>query len=65
MSATKHRIIRMADEHWNQLAETLRIIVPAECRPPHTNPDSDWQISEGLRMIADGKLVVTKPVNIP
>ena len=55
---TKHRNIRMTDEHWSQLAETFRRVVPLERRPAHARADSDWQIIEGLRMIAAGELSI-------
>lgn len=55
---TKHRIIRMTDEHWNQLAETFRQAVPLERRPAHARHDSDWQITEGLRMVANGEITI-------
>jgi hypothetical protein len=56
MPGTKHHIIRLSDEHWHQLAEKFRSIVSSERKPKNANPDSDWQITEGLRMIADGEL---------
>lgn len=56
--ATKHRIIRLNDEHWSRLAEIFRRAVPLDRRPKHARADSDWQITEGLRMIADGELSI-------
>lgn len=56
---TKHHIFRMNDEHWAALAEACRRIVPAERLPAHANPLSDWQITEGLRMIASGEITLT------
>ena len=61
MPPTKHRIIRLNDEHWNQLAETFRRVVPLSRRPKHARNDSDWQITEGLRMLANGELIITAP----
>lgn len=58
MAATKHHIIRITDENWNQLAEMFRLVVPLERRPKNANPESDWQITEGLRMIANGELTL-------
>lgn len=57
---TKHRIIRMTDEHWSQLAETFRRVVPLERRPVHARADTDWQITEGLRMVANGEIIIQK-----
>lgn len=59
---TKHHIVRLTDEHWSQLAETFRLVVPIERRPTNARLDSDWQITEGLRMIAGGELVI-RPSN--
>ncbi|MCC6457262.1 MAG: hypothetical protein IT328_20075 [Caldilineaceae bacterium] len=58
MPPTKLRTIRMTDEHWTQLAEIFRRVVPLERLPKHVNPNSDWQIAEGLRMIANGELII-------
>ena len=62
MTPTKHHIMRLSDEHWNLLAEKFRLAVPFDCRPKYARRDSDWQISEGLRMVADGEitLVISK-----
>lgn len=59
MPPTKHRIMRMSDEHWSLLAERFRLVVPSQRRPAHANPDSDWQVVEGLRMIATGEIKLT------
>lgn len=59
MPATKHHIIRLSDENWKRLAETFRLVVPSERLPAHANPNSDWQITEGLRMIASGELTIS------
>jgi hypothetical protein len=61
MAATKHHILRMTDANWNQLADTFRLVVPAERRPTNARLDSDWQITEGLRMIANGELTISQP----
>lgn len=58
MPPTKHRIVRLTDEHWNQIIALFRQIVPPERIPAHANPNSDWQVTEGLRMIADGEIVL-------
>lgn len=58
MAATKHHIIRITDENWSQLAETFRQVVPLERRPKNAAHESDWQITEGLRMIANGELSI-------
>lgn len=58
MAPTKHHIIRLTDEQWNLLAEMFRLVVPLDRRPAHANPESDWQITEGLRMIANGELSI-------
>ena len=63
---TKHRLVRLTDEHWSQLAEMFRQAVPLERRPAHARHDSDWQIAEGLRMIANGDIKLTiKKVSKP
>lgn len=59
MAATKHHIIRLTDENWNLLAETFRLVVPLERKPTHARNDSDWQITEGLRMIANNELSIS------
>jgi hypothetical protein len=58
MPPTKHHIIRLSDENWILLAAVFRRVVPIERLPAHVNPDSDWQITEGLRMIASGELII-------
>lgn len=58
---TKHRTIRLTDENWIQLAEVFRRVVPVERKPAHVRADSDWQITEGLRMVAKGELIISTP----
>lgn len=65
MAPTKHKIVRLTDEHWSQLAEAFRLVVPSDRRPPHARPDTDWQVTEGLRMIADGSLKFTVKKKTP
>lgn len=60
MSATKHRTVRLSDEHWTQLAEAFRQVVSLDRRPVRANPESDWQITEGLRMIASGEIALSQ-----
>lgn len=58
MPPTKHHIIRITDEQWSQLAAIFRRVVPLERRPAHARHDSDWQITEGLRMVANGEITI-------
>ena len=56
---TKHRIMRLADDDWQRLADVLRLVVPDDRRPARARGDSQWWVVEGLRMIASGELRVT------
>lgn len=58
MPSTKHHIIRLTDDRWAKLAETFRQVVPDEARPKNAAIGSNWQITTGFAMIADGKIDV-------
>lgn len=58
MSTQRHRTIRLTDAEWQELARLFREVVPDDRRPAHARPEFNWQITEGLRMVAAHELAV-------
>lgn len=59
---TKHHILRLDDERWQRLQELAKQVVTTD-RPARARPDSTWQVTELLRLLADGKLKITPVEN--
>jgi hypothetical protein len=56
---TKHRTIRLSNELWQAAAKELEEVIPDSRRPERANPQSDWRITEALRMIATKEGILT------
>ena len=61
---TPHRKIRLSDEHWQGLVEVSAGIVPDEAVDPNTTAGKS-RIVPMLRMVAEGKLIVVRPEDLP
>lgn len=59
---TKHHILRLDDERWRKLKEIAARVTPEEAIAAHTRSDAG-RVTAMLRLIADGRLIVTKPDN--
>jgi len=57
MPGTKHHIVRIDDARWQRLQELAKRIITTN-RPAFVRNDSGWQLTELLRLIADGKVEV-------
>jgi len=57
----KSHILRMDDAQWRVMAAHFAAVVPPERKPPKARHDSEWQVLEGLRMIAAGELTISPP----
>lgn len=56
--STKHHIVRIDDPRWQRLQEIAKGIVTSP-KPLRVREDSNWQLTEMLRLLADGKLSIT------